>query len=550
MTQIQAGIKNREFSARELASAALAQIEALDAQVRAFLELTPDLAYAAADRLDTALAAEQAGTLPAGWGPLSAVPMAFKDNMNLTGTHTTCASKMLENYISPYTATCVEKSLAAGALPLGKLNMDEFAFGSSTETSAFHYTYNPWDLSRVPGGSSGGSAAAVAAGMVTASLGSDTGGSIRQPASFCGVVGYKPSYGMVSRHGVVAFGSSLDQVGPFARSVADVAAVTDAISGYDPYDTTSQKDIAQMSDYLNHGVKGLRIGYVPAFLELDGLAAEMRQAVEDAMHRLESLGAELIPIDLPHARAALAAYYVIGPAEAFSNMSRFDAVRYGYTEPNAANLYDQYELSRAHGFGPEVIRRIVLGCYLLSAGVFEHYYYPAQQIRTLITSDFQQAFTQCAALITPVSPRAAFQFAEVSDPLSMYLSDIYTIPANIAGNGALSLPIGFGDESGLPVGVQIIGPQLKDENIFITAAALEGTYDIARLAPLAKATAAVPTMTGAEVATPSAVVLATPPTETRSAAASSATSTTETSSTATTAATPPNPSSMSEGGAK
>jgi aspartyl-tRNA(Asn)/glutamyl-tRNA(Gln) amidotransferase subunit A len=491
IADIQAGLKARDFTARDLAMSALAHIEDYDSQVCAFLEFTPEMALEAASAVDAAIAAASKGTLPAELGPLAGVPMAFKDNMNLTGTHTTCASKMLEDYISPYTATCVEKTLAAGALPLGKLNMDEFAFGSSTETSAFQRTNNPWDLERVPGGSSGGSAAAVAAGMVTATLGSDTGGSIRQPASFCGVVGFKPSYGMVSRFGIVAFGSSLDQVGPFTRSVADAAAVTDAITGFDPFDTTSQRIDTKMSDYLDRGVDRMRIGYVPAFLELNGLEDEVRRATEDSMHRLESLGAELIPIELPHAGAALAAYYVIGPSEAYSNLSRFDAVRYGYTETGATSLTDMYEQSRANGFGPEVRRRIVLGCYLLAAGIYDQYYYPAQQVRTLITSDFRRAFEACEALVIPVSPRTAFKFGEVSDPVSMYLSDIYTIPANIAGNGGMSLPIGMGDKTGLPIGIQIIGPQLKDENIFQVAAALESTYDVTRVAALQAASALV-----------------------------------------------------------
>ena len=485
ISEIQAGLKARTFSAREITEAALAAIDALDNQVGAFLELTDALALAAADAVDRALATTSPGSLPHTPGILAGVPMAYKDNMNLEGTHTTCASKMLENYLSPYTATCVDKTLLAGAIPIGKLNMDEFAFGSSTETSAFQRTNNPWDLTRVPGGSSGGSAAAVAAGMVTATLGSDTGGSIRQPASFCGVVGYKPSYGMVSRYGVVAFGSSLDQVGPFARSVADVAAVTDAISGHDPHDATSQHISISMRDYLNVGVDGLRVGYVPAFLEMEGLDSEMRAAMLDSLARLENMGAVLIPIELPHAGAALAAYYVIGPAEAYSNLSRFDAVRYGYREGGAASLTEAYELSRAHGFGREVVRRILLGCYLLAAGVYNEYYYPAQQVRTLITSDFRAAFERCEALVMPVSPRTAFQFGEVSDPVSMYLSDIFTIPANIAGNGGMSLPIGLGSESGLPIGLQIIGPQLKDENIFIVAAALESSYNVSCLAPIA-----------------------------------------------------------------
>jgi aspartyl-tRNA(Asn)/glutamyl-tRNA(Gln) amidotransferase subunit A len=485
VADIRAGLSARDFSATELAVESISRIEAIDPQVRAFLEVTPELALSAAAGIDALLAAQPPGSLPGGAGPLLGVTMAFKDNMNLIGTHTTCSSKMLEGYLSPFTATCVEKSLAAGAIPLGKLNMDEFAFGSSTETSAFFRTNNPWDLRRVPGGSSGGSAAAVAAGLVTATLGSDTGGSIRQPASFCGVVGFKPSYGMVSRYGVVAFGSSLDQVGPLTRSVADAAVLTDAISGYDVYDTTSQQTTARMADHLGRGVEGMRIGYAPAFLELDGLEPEMRRAVEDSMRRLADLGAELVPVELPHAGAALAAYYTIGPAEAYSNLCRFDSVRYGYTEPGAASLTEQYGQSRRQGFGPEVIRRILLGCYLLAAGVYDQYYYPAQQVRTLITADFSQAFELCEALVTPVSPRTAFQFGEVSDPVSMYLSDIFTIPANIAGNGGLSLPIGLGDESGLPLGLQIIGPQLRDENIFQVASALEATYEIDRLAPIA-----------------------------------------------------------------
>ncbi|MDR1712541.1 MAG: Asp-tRNA(Asn)/Glu-tRNA(Gln) amidotransferase subunit GatA [Coriobacteriales bacterium] len=483
IADIQAGLAARSFSARELAEAALDAIAACEPGVQAFLEQTPELALAAADAVDQRLAA---GEQPASIGPLAGVPMGFKDNMNLAGTHTTCASRMLEDYISPYTATCVAKSLAAGALPLGKLNMDEFAFGSSTETSAFKRTNNPWDLTRVPGGSSGGSAAAVAAGMLTVTLGSDTGGSIRQPAAFCGVVGFKPTYGVVSRYGVVAFGSSLDQVGPFGRSVADVAITLDAISGRDPLDCTSQAVTTCFSapEVLAAGVAGTRIGYVPGFLEAEGIDAEIVTATRAALAKLEGLGAEIVEIELPNAAAALAAYYVIGPCEAFSNLSRFDSVRYGYREGGAGDLGEQYEQSRAHGFGPEAVRRIMLGSYLLSSGVYNTYYYPAQQVRTLITEDYQRAFEQVDALLSPVSPRTAFRFGEISDPASMYLSDIFTIPINIAGNGGLSLPVGLGEDSGLPVGVQIIGPQFRDENTLRVAAALESCYpDIARLAP-------------------------------------------------------------------
>jgi aspartyl-tRNA(Asn)/glutamyl-tRNA(Gln) amidotransferase subunit A len=417
--------------------------------------------------------------------------------MNLIGTRTTCSSKMLANYDSLFTATCVQRALDAGAVPLGKLNMDEFAFGSSTETSAFGPTHNPWDLERVPGGSSGGSAAAVAAGMATVTLGSDTGGSIRQPASFCGVVGFKPTYGTVSRYGIVAFGSSLDQVGPFATSVADVATVMDAIAGRDERDCTSQDltvvrsgeavsldKAPTFTSCTQLGVKGLKIGIVPAYSELDGVEPEVIEALNNALLKLEGLGAELVEVELPNANAALSAYYVIGPCEAFSNLSRFDSVRYGYREPDARDLGEQYELSRSHGFGPEVVRRIMLGSYLLSSGVYEKYYYPAQQVRTLITQDYQRAFAQVDALVTPVSPRTAFKFGEIADPTSMYLSDIFTIPINIAGNGGMNLPVGLGSQSGLPVGVQIIGPQFGDGNIIRVAAALESCYpDIARRAP-------------------------------------------------------------------
>jgi aspartyl-tRNA(Asn)/glutamyl-tRNA(Gln) amidotransferase subunit A len=483
IADIHAGLDAREFSACELAQCAIDGIEARDGSIHAFLEPTPALALEAAAKIDAALAA---GSSAQELGPLAGVPIAFKDNMNQTGTHTTCASRMLEDYVAPFTATCVAKALRAGGLPLGKLNMDEFAFGSSTETSAFGRTHNPWDLTRVPGGSSGGSAAAVAAGLATVTLGSDTGGSIRQPASFCGVVGFKPTYGVVSRYGVVAFGSSLDQVGPFGKTVADVAATLDAIAGRDPLDCTSQQVSTRFVDHLDAGVEGTRIGIVPSFLEAEGVADEVVTATEDAVSRLEALGAQIVEVELPNAAAALAAYYVIGPCEAFSNLSRFDSVRYGYREQGAQDLGEQYELSRANGFGPETVRRIMLGSYLLSSGVYDTYYYPAQQVRTLITQDYVRAFEQVDALVTAVSPRTAFKFGEIADPTAMYLSDIFTIPINIAGNGGLSLPVGLGKTSGLPVGVQVIGPQFKDENIIRVAAALESCYDIARLAPVAQ----------------------------------------------------------------
>ena len=403
--------------------------------------------------------------------------------MNLEGTHTTCSSRMLENYVSPYTATCVSKIIEAGGIPLGKLNMDEFAFGSSTETSAFGRTFNPWDLERVPGGSSGGSSAAVAAGLATLTLGSDTGGSIRQPGSFCGTVAVKPTYGVVSRYGVVAFGSSLDQVGPFARNVQDAALAMNALAGHDPLDCTSQPVTTDFTANLAEGVSGMRIGVVPAFMEAEGLAPEVRAKVEEAVGHLRQMGAEIIEVELPNAQAAMSAYYVLGPCEAFSNLARFDSVRYGYCEPGCKDLGHQYEASRSAGFGPEARRRIMLGSYLLSAGVYEKYYYPAQQVRTLITQDYLKAYEKVDCIIAPVAPRTAFKFGEIADPTSMYLSDMFTISINIAGNGGMSMPVGLGADSGMPVGVQLISPAFKDENMLRAAAALETVYGAAPVAP-------------------------------------------------------------------
>ena len=390
---------------------------------------------------------------------------------------------MLENYVSPYTATCVSKIIEAGGIPLGKLNMDEFAFGSSTETSAFGRTFNPWDLERVPGGSSGGSSAAVAAGLATLTLGSDTGGSIRQPGSFCGTVAVKPTYGVVSRYGVVAFGSSLDQVGPFARNVQDAALAMNALAGHDPLDCTSQPVTTDFTANLAEGVSGMRIGVVPAFMEAEGLAPEVRAKVEEAVEHLRQMGAEIIEVELPNAQAAMSAYYVLGPCEAFSNLARFDSVRYGYCEPGCKDLGHQYEASRSAGFGPEARRRIMLGSYLLSAGVYEKYYYPAQQVRTLITQDYVKAYEKVDCIIAPVAPRTAFKFGEIADPTSMYLSDMFTISINIAGNGGMSMPVGLGADSGMPVGVQLISPAFKDENMLRAAAALETVYGAAPVAP-------------------------------------------------------------------
>lgn len=479
VAQIQAGLTAKEFSAKEVAESSLARIASADKAVHAFLETTEEAALAAAARVDAAIAAGDIAQA----GPLAGVPVAFKDNMNLEGTHTTCSSRMLENYVSPYTATCVNKIIEAGGIPLGKLNMDEFAFGSSTETSAFGRTFNPWDLERVPGGSSGGSSAAVAAGLATLTLGSDTGGSIRQPGSFCGTVAVKPTYGMVSRYGVVAFGSSLDQVGPFARNVQDAALAMNALAGHDPLDCTSQPVTTDFTANLAEGVSGMRIGVVPAFMEAEGLAPEVRAKVEEAVEHLRQMGAEIVEVDLPNAQAAMSAYYALGPCEAFSNLARFDSVRYGYCEPGCKDLGHQYEASRSAGFGPEARRRIMLGSYLLSAGVYEKYYYPAQQVRTLITQDYVKAYEKVDCIIAPVAPRTAFKFGEIADPTSMYLSDMFTISINIAGNGGMSMPVGLGADSGMPVGVQLISPAFKDENMLRAAAALETVYGAAPVAP-------------------------------------------------------------------
>ena len=476
---IQAGLRAGDFSATEVAQSSLDRIERIDGAVNAFLEVTPELALAKAAEVDKAIAEGSFDQM----GPLAGVPVAFKDNMNQIGTHTTCASRMLENYVSPYTATCVQKVIDAGGLPLGKLNMDEFAFGSTTETSAFGTTKNPWGLDRVPGGSSGGSAAAVAAGLATVTLGSDTGGSIRQPASFCGVVGVKPTYGAVSRYGVVAFGSSLDQVGPFARNVRDAALTLNALCGRDPLDCTSQACDFDVTANLDQGVEGMKVGIVPAFLDAEGLDREVRNAVMGAADKLASLGAEIVEIELPNAQAAISAYYVLAPCEAFSNLSRFDSVRYGYCDPGHKDLGGQYEASRAQGFGVEARRRIMLGSYLLSSGVYDKYYYPAQQIRTLITQDYLNAYQKVDVILSPIAPSVAWKFGAVSDPTSMYLADMFTISINIAGNGGMNLPVGLGEDSGMPVGVQLIAPPFKDANMLRAAAALEREYQCVGVAP-------------------------------------------------------------------
>jgi aspartyl-tRNA(Asn)/glutamyl-tRNA(Gln) amidotransferase subunit A len=407
--------------------------------------------------------------------------------MNVVGTFTTCSSKILESYESVYYCTAAGRMLAAGALPMGKCNMDEFAFGSSTENSAFGPTHNPWDVECVPGGSSGGSAAAVAAGMVALSLGSDTGGSIRQPGALTGTVAMKPTYGRVSRYGLVAFASSLDQIGPFSKTVEECALVLNVISGKDPMDATSVDLPAEdFGAALGTGVEGLRVGVVRDMLDLEGCDPRVRASVLAAAETMAGLGAEVGEVDLPACRHGLPAYYIIGPAEASSNLARFDGIRYGYRVPDAEDVMDLYLRSRAEGFGPESIRRIMLGTYALSAGYYDAYYGQAQKVRTLIIRDFERAFADYDVLLTPTSPTVAFKIGEkASDPVSMYLSDVYTIPANLAGLPAVSVPCGLVD--GLPVGLHLMGRHFEEATILQAAHAFEQTVGLDTTPPLVKA---------------------------------------------------------------
>jgi aspartyl-tRNA(Asn)/glutamyl-tRNA(Gln) amidotransferase subunit A len=480
--EIREAVARKELSAREIAQAALAQIEALEPQVHAFNQVTPELALAAAERVDEMVAAGD--PLP----PLAGVPVAIKDNMNLIGTRTTCSARILENYESVYTCTAVQRLLDAGALPVGKCNMDEFAFGSSTENSAFGPTRNPWDLTRVPGGSSGGSAAAVAARMAAVSLGSDTGGSIRQPGALTGTVAVKPTYGRVSRYGLVAFASSLDQIGPFARTVRDAALVLHAIAGKDVMDATSvDEPVADYAAALGRGVEGLRVGLVTDMLAMEGCASEVRDAVERAASVLAQAGAEVGEVELPMSRHGLSAYYIIGPAEASSNLARFDGIRYGYRVKDAEDVLDLYMRSRAEGFGPETVRRVMLGTYALSSGYYDAYYAQAQKTRTLIIREFADAFERFDVLLTPTTPTVAFKIGEkASDPLAMYLSDVYTIPLNLAGLPGISVPVALCSETGLPIGVQIAARHFDEATMFRVASALEQALGLNMTPPLVR----------------------------------------------------------------
>ena len=470
-------LAQREISSVELTRAQLERIDRLEERIKSFITLTPELALRQAEQADQRIAAGEAG-------PLTGIPMQMKDLISTQGVTTTCASRMLEDYVPVYNATVAERLLSQGAVLLGKGNMDEYAMGSSCENSAFFPTRNPWDLKRVPGGSSGGGAAAVSAGEAVYALGSDTGGSVRQPASLCGVVGLKPTYGMVSRYGLVAYASSLDQIGPITQDVTDCALVLNAIVGHDPKDSTSLRlpaadyaaglgEYTTPSPLAEGGPQGgpVRLG-VPEEYFVDGMQDGVRESVQAAIETLEKLGASVEPVSLPTTRYALACYYIIAPSECSANLARYDGVKYGFSYQDTQNMWEAMERTRAGGFGPEVKRRVILGAYALSAGYYDAYYLKAQQARTLIRRDFDRVFDQVDALVTPTSPVVAFRLGEkINDPVEMYLIDVCTVPANIAGLPGISVPCGF--SQGLPVGMQLIGPHLSEQRLLNIAYAYE-----------------------------------------------------------------------------
>lgn len=457
---------NREISAQDITEAVFSRINQVEGQLRSYVRTTEDLAYQQAEEVDKKL---QRGEKIS---PLEGIPIAVKDNICTKGIHTTCSSKMLEDFIPPYDATVIERLREHSAIIVGKTNMDEFAMGSSTESSAFYPTKNPWDLDRVPGGSSGGSAAAVAADETIVALGTDTGGSIRQPASYCGVVGLKPTYGAVSRYGVAAYASSLDQVGTVTKDVTDCALVMNAIAGYDHNDSTSfNRDKEDYTKALINNVKGLKIG-IPKEYFVEGLDPEVEKIIRSSIDLLNSLGAQCEQVNLPHTKYALPTYCIVAMAEASANLARYDGIRYGHRAVEAKDLLELYKKSRSEGFGDEVKRRIMLGTYALSSGYYEAYYLKAQKVRTLIKRDFDQIFKQVDLLLSPVTPDIAFRFGErIDDPLKMYLTDLLTIPANLAGIPGISIPCGFKD--GLPVGLQLLTKHFGEATLLRTAYTFE-----------------------------------------------------------------------------
>lgn len=469
LSELTARLARREVTAREATQACLDRIAQVDGSIHAFLSHDPADALAQADAADQQIAAGASFAQQ----PLLGVPLAMKDVLAVRGQPLNCGSRILGKFVSPYDATAVEKLKAAGAVVFGRLNMDEFAMGSSTENSAFFTTLNPWDPTRIPGGSSGGSAAAVAADECIATLGTDTGGSIRQPAALCGVVGLKPTYGRVSRYGLVAFASSLDQIGPFTKDVRDSAALLNVISGHDRRDSTSAP--VPVPDYtaaLDGNIKGLKLGLPKEFM-VGGLDPEVKAAVDAAVAKLQSLGAEVVEISLPHTEYAAATYYIIAPAEASANLARFDGIRY-CARVDGADPIELYANTRGAGFGPEVKRRIILGTFVLSSGYHDAFYLQAQKVRTLIRQDFLKAFEQVDAIVTPTTPTAAFKVGEKSDdPLQMYLSDVFTISCNLAGNCGISLPCGFTRSPKLPIGLQLLGKPFGEETLLKLAHAYE-----------------------------------------------------------------------------
>jgi aspartyl-tRNA(Asn)/glutamyl-tRNA(Gln) amidotransferase subunit A len=474
--EIQDKLRAGQTTSAEVTASVFGRIDAVEKDVHAYITLMRDTAFAEAEAADEKIRRGEGGAL-------TGIPIALKDIYCTKGVRTTCGSRILANFVPPYDATVVEKLRAAGAVFTGKTNMDEFAMGSSTETSYFGVTRNPWDLDRIPGGSSGGSAAALAAGECIASLGSDTGGSIRQPAALCGVVGLKPTYGRVSRYGLIAFASSLDQIGPFTRDVEDAALVMNVIAGYDPRESTSvPAEVPDFRSFLNQGIEGWTFG-IPKEYFIDGIDSEVEAAIRASIRTVEAAGARCVEVSLPHTEYCLAVYYIVAPAEASSNLARYDGVKYGFRAGEGRDLLEMYKKSRSAGFGAEVKRRIMLGTYALSSGYYDAYYKKASQVRALIKRDFDRAFAQCDCILTPTTPTAAFKVGEkTDDPLQMYLSDIFTISTNLAGIPGISVPCGY-TAAGLPIGVQFLAGHFQEGRLLQAAAAFEKQAKIQRRRP-------------------------------------------------------------------